>query len=112
MFRELFTYSVSSNAQSGHYSLQHRATSGSLQVILAFWAGSVHPCFCLGEFMDSVITAKKPSKSSSLTLLFSRKFLLFLLGSDDLSTKLLTSELEQILSISVIPTILFEELDK
>ena len=106
MFRGLLSYSIASISQSGQCSLQLQTLNGCIRVVITFWAGNVFNYFCLAEFPDAQLSAKKalqvvcsylsvPSKPPPVYSLF---------GFDAQSAKTLTVEINQIPSVCVVPT--------
>ena len=106
MFRGLLSYSIASISQSGQCSLQLQGLNDCIRVVITFWAGNVFNYFCLAEFPDAQLSAKKAIQvvSSYLSVPSKPPLVYSLLGFDARSAKTLTVELNQIPSICVVPT--------
>ena len=114
MFRGLLTYSFASISQSGQCPLQLQTLDGHVRVVIRFWSGNVFNCFCLAEFPDAQLSAKKALQvvSSYLSVPSKPPPTYSFLGFDARSAKTLSTELNQIPSIYVVPTFVHDDLYK
>ena len=114
MFRTLLSYSSTSIGQSGQFSLQLRTEQFDSQLILVFWSGNVFNQFLLAEFINSLTSPKEILQTicSFLAIFPTVPPLYSIMGFDGRTSKAISAELVQALTVGVIPTFSLEDLNK